>query len=134
MSAQEQSRSILICCRGREAHNNSPTKENLMKRSALIAGAAAVAIMAGSQAVGQTIVEISPEQRTTIRQYVVKQRVKPATIREEIRVGGTLPADVDLVAVPSDWGPGLSRYRYVYWNDRVVLVDPGERRIIHVID
>ena len=45
-----------------------------------------------------------------------------------------LPADIDLVAVPSDWGPGLNRYRYVYWNDRVVLVEPGNRRIVHVID
>jgi hypothetical protein len=132
MSAQEQSRSISIVVAGQTPHN-SPTKENPMK-SVLIAGAAAVTIMAGSQALAQTVVEISPEQRTIIRQYVVKQRVKPATISEEIRVGGTLPADVDLVAVPSDWGPGLSRYRYVYWNDRVVLVDPGERRIIHVID
>jgi Protein of unknown function (DUF1236) len=103
-------------------------------KSVLIAGAAAATIMAGSQVLAQTVVEISPEQRTVIRQYVVKQRVKPVTVREDIRVGGTLPADVDLVVVPSDWGPGLSRYRYVYWNDRVVLVDPGERRVIHVID
>jgi hypothetical protein len=105
-----------------------------MKR-ALIVGAAAVAIMSSSQAFAQAVaVEISPEQRTTIRQYVVKQRVKPATISGEVRVGSTLPADVELVAVPSAWGPGLGRYRYVYWNDRVVLVDPGERRVVHVID
>jgi len=105
-----------------------------MKR-ALIAGAAAVAIMSSSQAFAQAVaVEISPEQRTTIRQYVVQQRVKPATISGEVRVGGTLPTDVELVAVPSDWGPGLNRYRYVYWNDRVVLVEPGNRRIVHVID
>jgi Protein of unknown function (DUF1236) len=105
-----------------------------MKR-ALIAGAAAVVLMSSSQAFAQAVaVEISPEQRTTIRQYVVKQRVKPATISGEIRVGGTLPANVELVAVPSDWGPGLNRYRYVYWNDRVVLVEPGDRRVVHVID
>jgi hypothetical protein len=105
-----------------------------MKR-ALIAGAAAVAIMSSSQAFAQAVaVEISPEQRTTIRQYVVKQRVKAATISGEVRVGSTLPADVELVAVPSAWGPDLGRYRYVYWNDRVVLVEPGERRVIHVID
>jgi hypothetical protein len=102
---------------------------------ALIVGATAAVIMSSSQAFAQAVVvEISPEQRTTIRQYVVKQRVKPATIRGDIAVGGTLPADVDLVAVPSDWGPGLNRYRYVYWNDRVVLVEPGDRRIVHVID
>jgi hypothetical protein len=105
-----------------------------MKR-ALIAGVAAVAVMSSSQAFAQAVaVEISPEQRTTIREYVVTQRIRPAPISGETRVGGVLPADIDLVAVPSDWGPGLNRYRYVYWNDRVVLVEPGNRRIVHVID
>jgi hypothetical protein len=32
-----------------------------------------------------------------------------------------VPSDVDLVAVPSDWGPSVSKYRYVYSGDRVVL-------------
>ena len=42
-----------------------------MKR-ALIAGVAAVAVMSSSQAFAQAVaVEISPEQRTTIREYVV---------------------------------------------------------------
>ena len=105
-----------------------------MKR-ALIAGAAAIVVMSSSQAFAQAVaVEVSPEQRTIIRQYVVKQKVKPATLAGEVRVGGTLPAEVDLVAVPNDWGSAFARYRYVYWNDRVVLVDPAERRIVHIID
>jgi hypothetical protein len=120
---------------GRHARNNLTDQGDRPMKHALIAGAAAVVIMSSSQAFAQAVVvEISPEQRTTIRQYVVKQRVKPATIRGEIAVGSTLPADVELVTVPSDWGPGLNRYRYVYWNDRVVLVEPGNRRIVYVID
>ncbi len=104
-----------------------------MKR-ALIAGAAAIAIMSSSAFAQGVSVEIAPEQRTTIKQYVVKQKVRPATIQGEIRVGAALPADVELVAVPGEWGPSLSRYRYVYWNNRVVLVEPGERRVIQIID
>jgi hypothetical protein len=41
---------------------------------------------------------------------------------------------VDLVAVPSDWGPNLTRYRYVYSGDNVVLVEPSSRRVVQVID
>jgi uncharacterized protein DUF1236 len=79
-------------------------------------------------------VTIAPEQRTRIKEYVVQQRVRPARIEERVTVGGTLPADVELSAVPSDWGPSVSRYRYVYSNDRVMLVDPSTRRVIQIID
>jgi hypothetical protein len=36
--------------------------------------------------------------------------------------------------VPSDWGPELGRYRYVYSGDDVVLVEPSTRRVIQVIE
>jgi hypothetical protein len=39
-------------------------------------------------------------------------------------VGGRVPADVELESVPTDWGPSLAKYRYVYSGDRVTLVDP----------
>ena len=105
-----------------------------MKRS-LLAGITAVAVLAGGQAIAQSVaVEISPEQRTRIKEYVVKEKVKPVTIRESVRVGATLPADVDLVAVPETWGPSFSRYRYVYHGDNVVLVEPSSRRVIEIID
>ena len=48
--------------------------------------------------------------------------------------GATLPTEVELHAVPNDWGPGLSRYRYVYSGDDVVLVEPSTRRVIQVIE
>jgi uncharacterized protein DUF1236 len=79
-------------------------------------------------------VTIAPEQRTRIRNYVTEHRVRPVTVRERIAVGATLPADVELVAVPGDWGPDLGRYRYVYSDDRVVLVEPSSRRVVHVIE
>jgi hypothetical protein len=109
-------------------------KEELMKR-ALIAGAAMAAILAGSQVLAQSVsVTLEPDQRTRIKEYVVKERVSPVTVRERITVGSTLPADVELRTVPETWGPSVSRYRYVYSGNNVYFVDPADRRVIHMVD
>jgi hypothetical protein len=103
-------------------------------RRVWIAALAAAGIATGGAVQAQLTIEISPEQRTVIKEYVVKQRVRPARITERIAVGAVLPTEVELVAVPSDWGPSLARYRYIYWDDRVVLVEPSSRRVIRIID
>jgi len=87
----------------------------------------------GAAPAGTTIV-VQPEQRTRIHRYVTERRVKPVTVRERVTVGATLPADVELEAVPADWGPEFSRYRYIYSGDHVVLVEPSSRRVIQVIE
>jgi hypothetical protein len=79
-------------------------------------------------------VTIAPEQRMKIKQYVTTSKPKSITMKEKVTVGATLPADVELQAVPSDWGPSVSRYRYVYTGDDVVLVEPSSRKVIQVID
>jgi hypothetical protein len=105
-----------------------------MKRT-LLAGAAALAIALSGQALAEGVaVEIAPEQRAKIKEYVVKEKVRPVTVKERVTVGATLPADVELRAVPSDWGPSISRYRYIYHDDNVVLVDPSSRRVVQIID
>jgi len=104
-----------------------------MKRHLLMA-ATALSIAAGSQAYAQAVIELTPEHRTTIREYVVRQNVRPVTIQGEVRVGAPLPGSVELAAVPQEWGPDYRRYRYVYWNNRVVLVDPSDRRVVHIVD
>jgi hypothetical protein len=81
-----------------------------------------------------TAVTIAPERRTAIKRYVTERKVKPVTVRERVTVGATLPADIELEAVPADWGPEVSRYRYVYTGSDVVLVEPSSRRVIQVID
>lgn len=110
----------------------------------MITAAAVLALSAPALAQSTTVtttapaagasVTISPEQRTRIKQYVVEKKVKPITVKERVAVGATLPADVELVAVPSEWGPDMARYRYVYSNDHVMLVEPGSRRVVQVID
>jgi hypothetical protein len=83
---------------------------------------------------GNAAVQIEPQYRTKIKSYVTEHKVRPIVSKEKIVVGSRVPADVDLVAVPSDWGPSLTKYRYVYSNDRVMLVDPGSRTVVQEID
>ena len=111
-----------------------------MKRT-LIAAAAGIAIFASGQAFAQTVgvgpadtVIIAPEQRTVVKEYVVKEKVNPVMLKERVIVGATLPADVELRTVPTTWGPKASSYRYVYSNDNVLLVEPSSRKVIQIID
>ena len=99
----------------------------MVTASALVVSSAAFAQVNAQITIGQ------PEQ-TRIREYVVKEKVKPVMVKEKVTVGGTLPADVELHAVPSDWGTSVSKYRYVYTDNHVVLVEPSSRRIVHIVE
>ena len=110
-----------------------------MKR-ALVA-VSGLAMLMSAQASAQTVgvgpaetVVIEPEQRTVIKEYIVKEKVAPVRVQERIAVGARLPADVELRAVPPTWGPKFSKYQYVYSDDRVYLVEPSNRTVIQVID
>ena len=116
-----------------------------MTRMMTIAGATLVLALATSspsfaQGVGVQVgpvgagITFAPEQRTRIKEYVVRERVAPLTVRERIAVGARLPADVELRAVPSDWGPSVSKYRYVYSDNHVYFVEPSTREVVHIID
>ena len=101
-----------------------------MKR--VLLATAAVAILAGP-AMAQSVV-IAPEQRKVIKEYVVKEKVRPFKLQSRVTIGATLPADVELAPAPETWGPAFRSYRYVYTGDDVVLVDPTSRRVIEVIE
>ena len=114
-----------------------------MKRT-LIAAAAVLALGGSTPTFAQGIgvqvgpvgagISFAPEQRTRIKEYVVRERVAPVTVKERISVGAKLPADVELRAVPSDWGPSVTKYRYVYSDDHVYFVEPSSREVVQVID
>lgn len=103
-------------------------------RRELLAGVTALALLATGQAWAQSTVILAPEQRVKIKEYVVREKVKPITVRERVSVGATLPGDVAIVAVPSEWGPSVATYRYAYVGNQVVFVDPSSRRIVEIID
>ena len=112
-----------------------------MKKLLLI-GAAAALLATGAVAqqttvttgTGHTAIQIEPQYRTKIKTYVTEHKLRPVTTREKIVVGAAVPSEVELQAVPADWGPSLTKYRYVYSNDRVMLVDPGTRTVVQEID
>ncbi|MEH2528729.1 MULTISPECIES: DUF1236 domain-containing protein [unclassified Bradyrhizobium] len=116
-----------------------------MKKLFMLAAAASlVTTMASAQttivtpgtttgAAGATI-QIEPEYRTRIKSYVTEHKIRPVETQERIVVGAKVPTDVELVPVPPDWGPTVTKYRYVYSNNRVMLVDPASRTVVHEID
>jgi hypothetical protein len=116
-----------------------------MKRM-LIASAAVAVLTLGAatpsfaQGIGVQVgpvgagISFAPEQRTRIKEYVVREQVAPVTVRERIRIGATLPEDVELRAVPSEWGPSVTKYRYVYSDERVYFVEPTSRKIVYELD
>jgi hypothetical protein len=106
-----------------------------MKRTFLAGVAVVAATLFASQALAQSVtVEINPEQRTRIKEYVVKQNVPRATIKERVRVGTSVPAEVELREVPADWGPSVRSYRYYHSDSGIHFVDPTSRRVIYDID
>jgi len=116
-------------------------RRTIMKKLLMLAAAASlVATMANAQTTVTTTgaapaaVQIEPQYRTKIKSYVTEHKLRPVQTTEKIVVGAKVPSDVELVAVPSDWGPSLTKYRYVYSGDRVMLVDPGTRTVVQEVD
>jgi hypothetical protein len=113
----------------------------MMKLFILVAAVLLVATMANGQttvttttgAAGATV-RIEPEYRTRIKTYVTEHKIRPVETQERIIVGAKVPTDVELEAVPSDWGPSVTKYRYFYSNNRVMLVDPATRTVVHEVD
>ena len=123
-----------------------------MKRL-IMAGIAAAAVIAGTSAMAQdeappgamekstttttTTWTVRPEERTVIHDYVVKEKVRPEAVKEEITVGAAVPADVELAPVPQEIYakvPEARRYEYFDWDGRVVFVDPDSRRVVQIVD
>lgn len=73
------------------------------------------------------------EQRPKFRKYVIDQHRTSYRIEDELAVGTVLPAEgVVFYEVPADYG--LAGYNYTVVNDRVVLVEPGSRRVVQIIN
>ena len=121
---------------------HAAARENVMKKFLLMSAAALVvstSAMAQTTVVtttgaGHAAVQIEPEYRTKIRSYVTEHKIRPVETREKIVIGSPVPRDVELAAVPSDWGPSLTKYRYVYSGSHVMLVDPETRMVVQEVD
>ena len=76
-----------------------------------------------SGAIPETVIDPAPPVIT----YIERNRYDPVYLESEIAVGEVLPETVDLYEIPD------YEYRYVYVNDRPVLVEPETRRIVYVV-
>ena len=73
------------------------------------------------------------EERPRFRQYVVREGRPSYRYQEDVRVGTVLPSSgVQYYEVPAEYG--VRNYRYTVVNDRVVLVEPGTRRIVQIVE
>jgi Protein of unknown function (DUF1236) len=98
---------------------------------ALAAAGSVLIVAAAGTALAEDIV-IVPEQETAIREYVVLQKTRPMRVAPDvaIAVGSTLPDTVELYQIGV---PGVT-YRYFVVGKQTILVDPGTRRIVRILD
>ena len=110
----------------------------MLKHVLLAAGLAlgSSAVMAQNQGQPNGLPEppgISSELTPRFQRYVVEQRPTSYSYDQPVVVGTTLPATgVTYYPVPAEYG--VSAYRYTVVNNRPVLVEPGTRRIVQVIN
>jgi hypothetical protein len=77
-------------------------------------------------------VTLAPNVRSRVKQYVVQHREPSVTIQDRVAVGTVLPPSAQFYTF--EGVDGVGPYRYAYINDAPVLIDPGSRRIIEVIE
>lgn len=96
-----------------------------------IVGGPVGAVVGG--AAGAVVGGLAGSDERRFREYTVREKRPSYKYREEVRVGVTLPENgVTYYDMPSEYK--VSKYKYTIVNDRPVLVDPGTRRVIQVID
>jgi uncharacterized protein DUF1236 len=85
-------------------------------------------------------VNLSPEQRTKIRETVITRsdapRVSRSNINFELNVGTAVPHSVHVVALPDEVitiHPAWRGFMYFLVGDEIVVVEPGTLRIVAVL-
>jgi hypothetical protein len=95
----------------------------------VIGAAAGFALIGGASAALAQDVIIVPEQETVIREYVQKEPLVSIDLPGvELNIGSPIPDTVELREIPE------VQYRYVVVDGQTVLVDPGTRRIVKVLN
>jgi hypothetical protein len=78
--------------------------------------------------------KLSARQRDTIREYVTREKVTPSQL--DVTMGEDVPAAIALQRFPDtvyEEVPEIQDYEYFIANDGVILVDPGTRQVVEVI-
>jgi hypothetical protein len=77
---------------------------------------------------------ISPAQDNEIRTFVLKESRTSAAVPAmfKLSVGSTLPQSVELHAFDTDMS--TARFRYTLIGGKIVVVDPGSRRVVRILE
>jgi uncharacterized protein DUF1236 len=110
------------------------------------AGALALLLMAGIASAGaQTgaitepsmALQLTPQQRTEIYQSVAKNKLRtPPPADMPVTVGAQIPPATELYALPdaiTAEAPSAKFYRYTVAQNRVIIVDPTNLKVVEVI-
>lgn len=98
----------------------------------LTLGLATAGLLFGAATVGnaETVIETTgvapPDEVVT---YVQRERVPSVQVEEEIVIGRPVPDTVEIRTVPR-----YQKYGYAVINNRRVILEPGTRRVIRVLD
>ena len=88
-------------------------------------------LLAGVSLASAQAVVIEPQQEVVIKEYVKKKPLASINLPGvELNIGSTVPEEVELHAVEV---PDV-QYQYVVVDNRTVLVEPGTRRIVRIIE
>lgn len=113
-----------------ESGNTTTSLEKKMRKLVSSAVTGLLLLGASSIALAQTVI-VTPEQETVVREYVKKKPLASIKLPGvELNVGSTVPETVELHTIDA---PDIT-YRYMVVDNRTVLVDPGTRKIVRVID
>ena len=106
--------------------------EKTMKRSNTLIAASLLILGAAGVAAAQTVI-VQPEQEVVIREYVVEHPTPGVVVPDgyDVVIGEELP---DTITVTPLGAPGFEKqYEYVVIDGQTVLVEPGTRRVVHVM-
>jgi hypothetical protein len=82
-------------------------------------------------------INLTLEQRHTIKEFLKDAKVEKAPDDLKIAVGDEVPEKVVLHELPAEVGqkvPQVKAHRYILIQSKVVLIDPKDRKIADVIE
>ena len=103
----------------------------------LIATAAAAVFVSGYAMAQEATLAIEPAHETVIKQYVVKEHLRPVRVKETLAVGTVVPEDVTIAPVPDTLVsevPEVKSYDYFDYDGKIVFVDHNTRKVVKIVD
>lgn len=129
---------------GASERNGSGTKQGASERDGAATKQGASDTKQGGGTAGATAgrsggsasASLTTEQKTTIRNTVVKSGPKVTNVNFNISVGTVVPRSVRIAPLPATLisiEPSWRGYSYFVYNEEIIIVEPGTLRIVEVI-